>query len=80
VTVTKTYQKTIVAQREIEGCHSREHQCYGLPGCDIPVWQKHTNALGQTNCYHLQDIRKWKWRQHGPSRLSDYIISYPRVP
>lgn len=56
--VTKTYQKTIVAQREIEGYHSREHQCYGLPGRVTPVWQKHTNALDQTNCSQLQDIRK----------------------
>jgi hypothetical protein len=38
--VTKTNQKTNVVQREIVGCHSREHQCYYLPGCDTPVWQK----------------------------------------
>jgi len=56
--VTKTNQKTTAVQREIVGCHSREHQCYDLPGCDTPVWQKHNNALDQTNCSHLQDIRK----------------------
>jgi len=78
--VTKTNQKTIAAQCEIQGCHSHEHQCYGLPGCDTPVWQKHTNALDQTNCSHLQDIREWKKRQHGPFNLSDYIISYPGLP
>lgn len=39
--VTKTNQKIIVAQHEIQGCRSREYQWYGLPGCD-------TNCLAKT--------------------------------
>jgi len=35
--VTKTNLKTIVAQRELQGRHSREHPCYGLPECNTPV-------------------------------------------